>query len=124
MSGLELLAVVGCVAAVVSAYNDGNELVRKYREKRRIKKARQELALQEGSTDNLEQSLVRGSSAVQSQYDHESRRWGNAFAEGDRAYSPSSYKHPDAPVFGLTYMQRSHVKSSKTSSSYSKAKSS
>ncbi|MCJ1306644.1 hypothetical protein MMC25_000287 [Agyrium rufum] len=84
MSGLELLAVVGCVAAVCSAYNDGNELVRKYREKKRIRKAREELALQDGSTENLEHSLVRGSSMVQSQYDHEYRRWGNPFAEGDQ----------------------------------------
>ena len=80
MSGLELVAVVACVAAVVSAYQDGTELVKKYKAKRQARKA---LQSQEETTQDLELSLSRGERTVQDQYDRDYRRFGQSFAEGD-----------------------------------------
>ena len=94
MSGLELLAVVGCVAAVVSAYRDGSVLVQELRDKRRRKKAlknapsQQDLSSQDLSTQGLEQSLTRGRMVVQDRYNHEFQslgpQEGQMFASGDR----------------------------------------
>lgn len=89
MSGLELLAVVGCVAAVVSAYRDGSTLVQELREKRRRKKALKDAQNQQDlSTQELEQSLKRGRIVVQDRYDHEYQSLGPQeglhFANGDR----------------------------------------
>lgn len=89
MSGLELLAVVGCVAAVVSAYKDGSTLVHELREKRRRKKALKYAQNQADlSTQELEQSLTRGRIVVQDRYDHEFQslgpKEGLQFANGDR----------------------------------------
>ncbi|SLM38606.1 hypothetical protein LPUS_08877 [Lasallia pustulata] len=89
MSGLELLAVVGCVAAVVSAYKDGSSLVKELMEKRRKKKALKDAQSQADlSTQGLEQSLTRGSVVVQGRYDHEFQSLGPQeglqFANGDR----------------------------------------
>lgn len=89
MSGLELLAVVGCVAAVVSAYHDGSTLVEELREKRRRKKAlKYSQSQQDLSTQELEQSLRRGRIVVQDRYDHEYQSLGPQerlqFANGDR----------------------------------------
>ena len=89
MSGLELLAVVGCVAAVVSAYRDGSVLVQELREKRRRKKVLKYAQYQQDlSTQELEQSLTRGSAVVQDRYDHEFQslgpHQGQHFAAGDR----------------------------------------
>ena len=83
MSGLEILAVVGCVAAVCSAYHDGSELIHEIKERRRAKKALQN-SIQDRSTQELEASLGRGEVTIRSQYDHDFRRLGSAFAHGDR----------------------------------------
>ena len=80
MSGLELLAVVACVAAVVSAYQDGTELVKKYKARRQAKKV---LEYQEETTEELERSLCRGELTVQDQYSRQYKRFGDSFAEGD-----------------------------------------
>ena len=80
MSGLELVAVVACVAAVVSAYQDGTELVKKYKERRQARKALQH---QEETTEELELSLCRGERTVQDQYNRDYRRFGQSFADGD-----------------------------------------
>ena len=87
MSGLELVAVVACVAAVVSAYQDGTELVKKYKAKRQARKAQQEETTQE-----LELSLTRGERTVQDQYNRDFRRFGQSFAEGDGKlkYAPTA----------------------------------
>ena len=86
MSGAELLAVVGCVAAVISAYNDGSELVKKVRERRRSKKALQNAAAPDSPTHDLERSLASGRNNVSDQYDRHYRRMGDPFATGDREY--------------------------------------
>ena len=88
MSGLEILAVVGCVAAVASAYHDGSELIHEIKERRRAKKALQTSPTQDRSTQELEASLSRGEVTIRSQYDHNYRRLGGAFAQGDRMYYP------------------------------------
>lgn len=87
MSGLEILAVVGCVAAVCSAYHDGAELVQQIKAKRKARKALlQEAASQNSSTQELEQSLSRGEGIVRDQYDRDFRRFGDSFANGDRKF--------------------------------------
>ena len=84
MTGLEILAVVGAVAAVVSAYNDGSELVKKVRERRRTRRALENAALQDNSTQDLEDSLDTGQALVRRKYDTSYRRLGETFANGDR----------------------------------------
>ncbi|MCJ1470871.1 hypothetical protein MMC07_009518 [Pseudocyphellaria aurata] len=85
MSGLELLAVVACVAAVCSAYHDGAELVHQIKAKRKAKKALQQVpSSQNSSTAELEASLHRGEDVVRNQYDRDFRRFGDSFAHGDR----------------------------------------
>lgn len=87
MSGLELLAVVACVAAVCSAYRDGSELVQQIKAKRKAKKALlQEAASQNSSTQELEKSLSRGEGVVRDQYDRDFKRFGASFANGDRKF--------------------------------------
>ena len=83
MSGVELLAVVACVAAVCSAYHDGAEILQQIKAKRRARKAARQDLLTENSTQELELSLHRGENVVQSQYDRDYKRFGTAFANGD-----------------------------------------
>ena len=100
MSGLELLAVVSCVAAVCSAYHDGAALVQQIKAKRKARKALgafqidQDTSLQDAHTLELERSLQRGRGVVQDQYDFQFRRFGPAFEKGDRElrlpYAPNS----------------------------------
>ena len=84
MSGLEILAVVGCVAAVCSAYHDGTELIHQIKERRKAKRALREAVSPENATKDLELSLAQGQDAVRSRYDRDFRRLGEAFAIGDR----------------------------------------
>ncbi len=77
MSGMEVVAVIGCVAAVVSAYKDGARIVQEIKEKRAAKKA---LA----PTKSLESSLERGPLAVGEARDSGIERYGPKFATGDR----------------------------------------
>ncbi|MCJ1382487.1 hypothetical protein MMC17_005600 [Xylographa soralifera] len=84
MTGLEIMAVVGAVAAVVSAYNDGSELVKKVRERRRTRRALENAALQDNSTQDLEDSLDTGQALVRMKYDNSYRRLGETFANGDQ----------------------------------------
>lgn len=83
MSGAEVLAVVACVAAVCSAYHDGAELLQRVIASRNASNASQWDALTGDSIEELRQSLFRGKSVVQSQYDRDYRRFGAAFADGD-----------------------------------------
>lgn len=73
MSGLEVVAVLGAVAGVISAYKDASRIVKDFKDKRRAKKA-----------DELERSLLRGPLAVQEARNHGVERFGQAFADGDR----------------------------------------
>ena len=76
---MEVVAVLGCVAAVVSAYKDGGKIVKQIKAKRAAKKA---LA----PTQSLESSLERGSLAVEQAKDEGIARFGPRFATGDREY--------------------------------------
>lgn len=76
MSGAEFLAVVGCVAAVVSAYHNGSAIVESIKAKRRKRNVPQPTVL-------LEQSLQRGSTELVKAKDDGVNRYGRAFEEGD-----------------------------------------
>ncbi|MCJ1392001.1 hypothetical protein MMC18_004868 [Xylographa bjoerkii] len=84
MTGLEIMAVVGAVAAVVSAYNDGSELVKKVRERRRTRRALENAALLDNSTQDLEHSLDTGQARVRMTYDYSYQRFKETFATGDQ----------------------------------------
>ncbi|KAL9137649.1 MAG: hypothetical protein Q9175_001138 [Cornicularia normoerica] len=77
MSGIEVVAVLACVAAVVSAYKDGAQIVKQIKAKRAAKKA---LA----PTQSLESSLERGPIAVEQAKDNGIERYGSKFATGDK----------------------------------------
>lgn len=74
---MEVVAVLGCVAAVVSAYKDGGKIVKQIKAKRAAKKA---LA----PTKSLESSLERGPIAVEQAKDNGIERYGSLFATGDQ----------------------------------------
>ncbi|KAL9104625.1 MAG: hypothetical protein Q9163_000429 [Psora crenata] len=80
---IEVLAVVGCVAAVCSAYHDGAELVQHIKEKRKARKALKQAPQVDETTQELEQSLSRGEGTVRTQYDRDFKRFGESFANGD-----------------------------------------
>lgn len=73
MSGLEVVAVLGCVAAVVSAYKDGGNIVKQIKAKRAAKRA-------PAPTESLEISLQRGPPAVEEAKDHGIERYGPRYA--------------------------------------------
>ncbi|KAK5007755.1 hypothetical protein LTR28_004878 [Elasticomyces elasticus] len=78
MSGLEVVALVSCVAAVVSAFHGGAELIEIIKKKH--KKRKNERDCQEKI---LQQSLVQGERQVKDSYDAEYTRFGAAFSVGD-----------------------------------------
>ena len=73
MSGLEVIAVIGAVAGVISAYKDASKIVQDFRDKRRAKKS-----------EELEQSLAKAPLAVEEAKNYGIDRFGQAFEEGDR----------------------------------------
>ena len=73
MSGLEVVAVLGCVAAVVSAYKDGGNIVKQIKAKRAAKRA-------PAPTESLELSLQRGPPAVEEAKDRGIERYGLSYA--------------------------------------------
>lgn len=77
MSGLEIFAVVGAVAAVISAYRDGGQIVAEIKKKRARRKALPPPKL-------LEDSLSRGPPALEEAKNNGVERFGQAFAVGDR----------------------------------------
>ena len=79
MSGMEVVAVIGCVAAVVSAYKDGGKIVKAIKSKRAAKSA-------PAPTESLEVSLERGPSAVSEASESGLDRYGPRFARGDRRF--------------------------------------
>ncbi|KAJ5152652.1 uncharacterized protein N7482_009130 [Penicillium canariense] len=82
MSGAEVIAVVACVAAVVSAYHDGGQLFSTI--KRKWKQHRHpETASSEASTNDLEWSLRRGQEDILTQWSAHAGRLGRRFEDGD-----------------------------------------
>ncbi|OQE45898.1 hypothetical protein PENCOP_c001G07100 [Penicillium coprophilum] len=73
MSGVEVIAVVACVAAIVSAYNDGSRMYtaikKKYHERQ--------------STRALERSLTLGRTEIQSRFDQHHQELGRRYWDGD-----------------------------------------
>ena len=69
--------MVGCVAAVISAYQHADEFVQKIREKRAKKK------LGALPPESLHRSLAMGPPAINRMNDEGTRRFGRAFAVGD-----------------------------------------
>lgn len=80
------MAVVGCIQLVCRAFHDAAELLRQVRTSRGLREDRRhdEGLLEEMQMQDLELSLERGASIVQSQYDRDYKRFGSAFAKGDR----------------------------------------
>lgn len=73
MSGFEVVAVIGVVASVISAYEAASKVVANFKDKRRATKAEQ-----------LELSLARSPLAVEDARDNGVERFGQAFANGDQ----------------------------------------
>ena len=78
MSGMEVVAVVACVAGIVSAFQQGDVLVKKIREKRR---SRHKGAL---PPKKLEDSLARGPLEIIQAKEDGTQQFGKAFEKGDR----------------------------------------
>ena len=83
MSGLEVFAVVGAVAAVVSAYENGGRIVAEIKAKRARRKA-------PPPTIYLEQSLSKGPPALEEAKNNGIERFGRSFAIGDSKSSEAS----------------------------------
>ncbi|KAJ5378108.1 uncharacterized protein N7496_005517 [Penicillium cataractarum] len=78
----EVIAVVACVAAVVSAYHDGNQLFEAI--KKKWKKHRRPPALtSEASPTDLEWSLRRGREDILTEWNAHTSRLGRHFEDGD-----------------------------------------
>ena len=77
MSGMEVVAVVACVAGVVSAFEHGEALVKKIREKRQLKR--------QGALppQKLERSLALGPPAINQAKEDGIMHFGKKFEEGD-----------------------------------------
>jgi len=73
MSGFEVVAVIGVVASVISAYEAASKVVANFKDKRPATKAEQ-----------LELSLARSPLAVEDARDSGVERFGQAFANGDQ----------------------------------------
>jgi len=80
---MEVLGVVACVSALCSAYHNGGEILQQIRAERKARQAVRLDAFTEDSTHDLEISLARGEDVIQSQYDRDFKRFGQAFADGD-----------------------------------------
>jgi hypothetical protein len=75
MSGLEVLTILFGVGGLISAFDAGTDLVKKYKEKRK----RSHLIY----AAPLETSLAAGPPAVRSEYDIGYQNFGQRFAQGD-----------------------------------------
>ncbi|KAI4112483.1 MAG: hypothetical protein LQ345_006375 [Seirophora villosa] len=73
---MEAIAIIGCIAAVVSAYRDGGAIVDKIKQRRLAKQAPPPTRL-------LEVSLARGPEAVEQAKEDGIERFGTRYAEGD-----------------------------------------
>ncbi|KAI4182655.1 MAG: hypothetical protein L6R41_005839 [Letrouitia leprolyta] len=73
---MEAVAIIGCIAAVVSAYRDGGAIVDKIKRKRLARQAPPPTRL-------LEESLTRGPKAVEEAKENGIERFGPRYAAGD-----------------------------------------
>ncbi|KAL8691734.1 MAG: hypothetical protein Q9218_003105 [Villophora microphyllina] len=74
---MEAIAIIGCIAAVVSAYRDGGAIVNRIKQKRLAKQAPPPTRL-------LEESLARGPRAVEEAKENGIERFGSRYAAGDK----------------------------------------
>ncbi|KAI4243094.1 MAG: hypothetical protein L6R40_003644 [Gallowayella cf. fulva] len=74
---MEAIAIIGCIAAVVSAYRDGGAIVDRIKQKRLARQAPPPTRL-------LEESLARGPTAVEEAKENGIERFGPRYAEGDK----------------------------------------
>ncbi|KAL8703581.1 MAG: hypothetical protein Q9201_003254 [Fulgogasparrea decipioides] len=74
---MEAIAIIGCIAAVVSAYHDGGAIVDKIKQKRLARKAPPPTRL-------LEESLAKGPQAVEDAKANGIERFGSRYAVGDK----------------------------------------
>jgi hypothetical protein len=84
------------VAAIVTAYRDGADLALALKERRWAHGMAHLDHAEQQHLEDLEMSLARGSDVVQSQYERDWRRIGEAFASGDRkceARTPHLLRH-------------------------------
>ena len=81
MGSLELRTVLACVDAITSSYREGVKLLHKIQAKR---KPTGKVQSGPGAAHELEVSLHQGDANVRSQFDRNLKRFGNAFARGDR----------------------------------------
>ncbi|KAL2396987.1 hypothetical protein ABEF93_005505 [Exophiala dermatitidis] len=77
---MNVMSVEICVQAVIGAYRDASKLVQRLKDKQETS---EEFILPEHLTKDFEDSLKLGCVAVQTQYDHDVRRFGETYARGD-----------------------------------------
>ena len=74
--------VVAAVAAVISAFHGGSELLKVVKEKRRSRKAR-DLAQQQWEEEQLQTSLITGKQQIDLRYKQDQRELGDYVRVGD-----------------------------------------
>jgi hypothetical protein len=82
MSGVEIIAIIACVAGVISAFDDGSKILRQIKKRRARRKALQPPAV-------LEQSLQGAPQDIEREKALGIARCGQAFAIGDGAFELS-----------------------------------
>ena len=65
---------------MIGGYREAGKLIQRLKDKQR---GSQDFILPEQLTKDFEDSLLRGCATVQSQYDHDARRFGETYALGD-----------------------------------------
>ncbi|KAI4101619.1 MAG: hypothetical protein L6R37_004852 [Teloschistes peruensis] len=74
---MEAIAIIGCIAAVVSAYRDGGAIVNKIKQKRLARQAPPPTRL-------LEESLARGPRTIEEAKENGIERFGSRYVAGDK----------------------------------------
>jgi hypothetical protein len=87
MTGLEVVAVLACVAGIISAFKDGHGIVQAIKEKRQRMQGRT-------PSKHLEASLAAGPVAVEAEKEEGVAKFGRAFAIGDGEPSPCIITRP------------------------------
>ena len=77
------MAVVDCIAGIIGAYHDASSLADNIDDRRRQRALRRGLLAEDAAALSLERSIARGKEIVQSQYDRDSGKLGQAFVTGD-----------------------------------------
>ena len=72
----EVVSVIACVAAIVSAYKDGAQIIQRIKDKRKKGQGHP-------PTEELENSLNRGARAVEEAQEDGIKKFGAAFQYGD-----------------------------------------